>query len=240
MKLEEFSNLILDYGQKIKIEFNDKQIKQFYTYMNILLEWNEKINLTAIIEPKDIILKHFIDSITISKYIKENCNLADIGTGAGFPGIPLKIIRPDLNITLVDSLNKRIKFLDEVISQLELKEIHTVHSRVEDFGKNKKYRENFDYVTARAVANLSVLSEYLIPLVKLNGTCICMKGNEVNEEIINSKNAINVLGGKIVSVDEFKLANSEFNRNIIIINKYKDTPNVYPRKAGIPSKEPLK
>lgn len=240
MELEEFSRLIIDYGQKIKIEFNEKQIKQFYTYMNLLLEWNEKINLTAIIEPSDIILKHFIDSITINKYIKENSNLADIGTGAGFPGIPLKIIRPDLNITLVDSLNKRIKFLDEVISQLELKKIYTVHSRVEDFGKNKKYRESFDYVTARAVANLSVLSEYLIPLVKLNGDCICMKGSEVNEEINSSKNAINVLGGRIVSVDEFKLADSEFNRNIIIINKYKSTPNVYPRKAGIPSKEPLK
>lgn len=240
MELEEFSKLLLNYSQKVKIGFNEKKIKQFYNYMNLLLEWNEKINLTAIIEPKDIILKHFIDSITINKYIKENSSLADIGTGAGFPGIPLKIIRPDLNITLVDSLNKRIKFLDEVISQLELKNVYTVHSRVEDFGKNKKYRESFDYVTARAVANLSVLSEYLIPLVKINGDCICMKGNEVNEEINSSKNAINVLGGKIVSIDDFKLADSEYYRNIIVINKYKNTPNIYPRKAGIPVKEPLK
>lgn len=240
MELEKFSKILLDYSQKIKIEFNDKQIKQFYTYMNLLLEWNEKINLTAIIEPKDIILKHFIDSITINKYIKEDSKLADIGTGAGFPGIPLKIIRPDLNITLVDSLNKRIKFLDEVISQLELKNIYTVHSRVEDFGNNKKYRESFDYVTARAVANLSVLSEYLIPLVKINGNCICMKGSEVSEEINSSKNAINVLGGKIIIIDEFKLVGSEFNRNVIVINKCKNTPNKYPRKAGIPAKEPLK
>jgi 16S rRNA (guanine527-N7)-methyltransferase len=239
MELKEFKNLISDYGKKIDIVFNEKQIKQFYSYMNLLLEWNENINLTAITNPEDIILKHFIDSLTVNKYIKENKTLADVGTGAGFPGIPLKIYRPDLNITLVDSLNKRIKFLDEVIMQLDLKNINTVHSRVEDFGKDKKYREKYDYVTARAVANLSVLSEYLIPIAKVNGNCICMKGNDIKEELDNSKNAINILGGKISTVDEFKLADSEMNRNIIVINKIKSTPNKYPRKAGIPSKEPL-
>lgn len=239
MEKEKFKELMCYYGKQIDIEFDDKQINQFYDYMNLLLEWNEKINLTAIVEPEEVILKHFIDSLTINKYIEKNKTIADVGTGAGFPGIPLKIYRPDLNVTLVDSLNKRINFLNEVIDKLDLKEISTVHSRVEDFGRDKKYRESFDYVTARAVANLTTLSEYLIPITKVNGKCICMKGNDVKEEITNSKNAINLLGGKISKIDEFKLPNSDISRNVIIIDKMKNTPNKYPRKAGIPAKEPL-
>ena len=240
MNIEKFKELICSYGKEINILFDDKQLNQFYKYMNLLLEWNEKINLTAITEPEDVILKHFIDSLTISKYIKNNATLADVGTGAGFPGIPLKICRTDLKITLVDSLNKRINFLSEVISELDLKNIDTVHSRIEDFGKNKKYRESFDYVTARAVANLTTLSEYLIPICKVNGKCICMKGNDIEDEIANSKNAINLLGGKIENIDYFELPNSDISRNIIIIDKFKNTPSKYPRKAGLPSKEPLK
>lgn len=240
MNIEEFKDLMCSYGKQIDIEFNDKQLNQFYKYMNLLLEWNEKINLTAIIEPEEVILKHFIDSLTINKYIEKNKIIADVGTGAGFPGIPLKIYRSDLNVTLVDSLNKRINFLNEVISELELKDINTVHSRIEDFGKDKKYRESFDYVTARAVANLTTLSEYLIPISKVNGKCICMKGNDIKEEIINSKNAMNLLGGKIDKIDYFELPNTNISRNIIIIDKVKNTPNKYPRKAGLPSKEPLK
>lgn len=239
MEKEKFKELMCYYGKQIDIEFDDKQINQFYDYMNLLLEWNEKINLTAIVEPEEVILKHFIDSLTINKYIEKNKTIADVGTGAGFPGIPLKIYRPDLNVILVDSLNKRINFLNEVIDKLDLKEISTVHSRVEDFGRDKKYRESFDYVTARAVANLTTLSEYLIPITKVNGKCICMKGNDVKEEITNSKNAINLLGGKISKIDEFKLPNSDISRNVIIIDKMKNTPNKYPRKAGIPAKEPL-
>ncbi len=239
MEKEKFKELMCYYGKQIDIEFDDKQINQFYDYMNLLLEWNEKINLTAIVEPEEVILKHFIDSLTINKYIEKNKTIADVGTGAGFPGIPLKIYRPDLNVTLVDSLNKRINFLNEVIDKLDLKEISTVHSRVEDFGRDKKYRESFDYVTARAVANLTTLSEYLIPITKVNGKCICMKGNDVKEEITNSKNAINLLGGKISKIDEFKLPNSDISRNVIIIDKMKNTPNKYPRKAGMPAKEPL-
>ena len=239
MEKEKLKELMCYYGKQIDIEFDDKQINQFYDYMNLLLEWNEKINLTAIVEPEEVILKHFIDSLTINKYIEKNKTIADVGTGAGFPGIPLKIYRPDLNVTLVDSLNKRINFLNEVIDKLDLKEISTVHSRVEDFGRDKKYRESFDYVTARAVANLTTLSEYLIPITKVNGKCICMKGNDVKEEITNSKNAINLLGGKISKIDEFKLPNSDISRNVIIIDKMKNTPNKYPRKAGIPAKEPL-
>lgn len=240
MNIDIFKDLMCSYGKRIDIEFNDKQLDQFYEYMNLLLEWNKKINLTAIIEVEEIILKHFIDSLTINKYIGENKTLVDVGTGAGFPGIPLKIYRPDLKVTLVDSLNKRINFLNEVISKLDLKDINTVHKRIEDFGKDKKYRESFDYVTARAVANLTTLSEYLIPISKVNGKCICMKGNDIEEEVYSSKNAINLLGGKINKIDYFELPNSDISRNIIVIDKIKETPNKYPRKAGLPSKEPLK
>ena len=240
MNLEEFSEEFIKQAQEINIEIDINKIEKFYLYMNLLLEWNEKINLTAIIEPKEVILKHFIDSLTISKYIENNKTLADVGTGAGFPGIALKIYRSDLKITLVDSLNKRINFLNEVIKELDLKEIKTVHSRIEDFGKNKEYREKFDYTTARAVANLSVLSEYLIPIAKIDGKCICMKGSNIEEELNTSKNAIKILGGKIQKIEEFNLPKSDITRNIIIIKKLKNTPAKYPRKAGIPAKEPLK
>lgn len=224
----------------VNLELSEKQYEQFIKYMRLVQEWNEKINLTAIAEPKEVILKHFIDSLTINKYLKENATLADVGTGAGFPGIPLKILRPDIKVTLVDSLNKRINFLNEVIEKLNLEDIVTVHSRIEDFGKNKSYREKFDYVTARAVANLAVLSEYLIPIAKIGGKCVCMKGSNVEEEIEFGKKAINVLGGKIEKVDEFVLPDSDISRNVIILSKIKNTPARFPRKAGIPSKEPLK
>ena len=240
MNIEELKKIMIFYGEKIDIKFTEEQLNQFHEYMNLLLEWNEKINLTAITDPNEVILKHFIDSLTINKYIKENSTLADVGTGAGFPGIPLKILRPDLKITLVDSLNKRINFLNEVINKLNLVNIETVHSRIEDFGKDKKYREIFDFVTARAVANLAVLSEYLLPIAKVGGQCVCMKGSSVEEELSNGKNAIKVLGGKIKNIDEFVLPDSDMSRNVIIIDKIKNTPNKYPRKAGIPVKEPLK
>lgn len=240
MNIEEFKKIMTLYATKLNIEFTEEQLEKFYQYMNLLLEWNEKINLTAIVEPKEVILKHFIDSLTINKYLKENSTLADVGTGAGFPGIPLKILRPDIKITLVDSLNKRINFLNEVIEKLNLEDIETVHSRIEDFGKNKSYREKFDYVTARAVANLAVLSEYLIPIAKIGGKCLCMKGNNVEDEITSAKNAISVLGGKLERVDEFKLPDSDISRNVIVLSKVKNTPARFPRKAGMPSKEPLK
>ena len=240
MNIDEFEKKMIEYGKKINIKFTKEQLTKFYEYMNLLLQWNEKINLTAIIEPKEIILKHFIDSLTINRYLKENSKLADVGTGAGFPGIPLKIVRPDLKITLVDSLNKRINFLNEVITRLNLKEISTVHSRIEDFGKNKEYREKFDFVTARAVANLSVLSEYLLPISKVGGKCICMKGSNVEEELDTGKNAIKILGGKINCIDQFELPESDISRNIIVLDKIKNTSAKFPRKAGVPSKEPLK
>ena len=226
--------------QEIEITLNEEQQNQFYMYMNLLIEWNQKINLTAITEPKEIILKHFIDSLTILKEIKNDSKVIDVGTGAGFPGIPLKIANPSLNIVLLDSLNKRINFLNEVIEHLKLKSIETIHARIEEVGKNEKYREQYDVVTSRAVSNLNVLAEYMLPLTKLGGKCICMKGAEVEEEIENSKNAINLLGGKILKVDTFELANENIKRNIVIIKKEKNTPNKYPRKSGTPAKEPLR
>jgi len=239
MEIEEFSNKMRESFEKVGIVLNENQINQYYKYMDLLIEWNKKINLTTIIEPNDIILKHFVDSVTILKYIKDNESVVDVGTGAGFPGIPIKIANSTLDITLLDSLNKRINFLNEVIQKNELEKIQTIHSRVEDFGNNKKYREKFDVATSRAVANLSILAEYMLPLVKVGGRCICMKGNEIEEELENSKNAIKLLGGKIIKVEQFKLIDSDIARNIIIIEKVKETPNRYPRKAGMPTKQPL-
>lgn len=240
MEKIEFDKLMNKYAKEFEIMFNEKQLEQFYKYMNLLIEWNKNINLTAIVEPEEIILKHFIDSLTINKYIKKCASFVDIGTGAGFPGVPIKIYRPDVEVVLVDSLNKRINFLNEVIKKLELEDIETIHNRVEEFGKNKKYREKYDVVTARAVANLSVLSEYLIPLAKINGKAICMKGNNIKEEYNDSKRAIEILGGKITKIDEFKLPCSDIMRNVIIIDKIRNTPKEYPRKPGTPTKEPIR
>ena len=237
--MEEFKQNMKQYSKKIGIVLEEEQIEQFYQYEKLLLIWNEKINLTAITKPEEIILKHFIDSMTIAKYIGANKTLIDVGTGAGFPGIPLKIIRKDIKITLLDSLNKRVQFLNEIIKQLKLEEIETVHGRVEEFGKNKKYREKFDYATSRAVANLTTLSEYLLPLVKIEGKCICMKGSTVKEEIDQSQKAIAILGGKIEEMEAFQLTESDIDRHIILLGKIKQTPAKYPRKPGTPSKEPI-
>lgn len=240
MLKEEFTQKMKEFSNEIDILLNEKQIEQFYTYMELLLEWNEKINLTAITKPEEIILKHFIDSITIAKKIPENVKLVDVGTGAGFPGIPLKIVREDIELTLLDSLQKRINFLQEVVEKLELTGVKAIHSRVEDFGKNKKYREIFDCATSRAVANLSTLVEYLLPLVKLNGCCISMKGANVEEEIAQSRNAVLLLGGKMEEVEKFQLPKSDMDRCVVFIRKVKHTPLKFPRKSGVPAKDPLK
>lgn len=239
MNIEEFSKELTKLASKIEIELSLDEIEKLYKFMNLLLEWNKKINLTAITKPEDIILKHFIDSITIKKYIKSENKVLDIGTGAGFPGIPLKIISSDINFTLVDSLNKRIIFLDEVCDKLELDKIENIHSRAEELAKNKKYREQYDVVTSRAVARLASLVEYTLPFVKVGGRCICMKGSNVDEELIEAKKAINVLGGEVEKVDKFLLPNSDIERNIVIIKKIKNTSSKYPRKPGTATKQPI-
>ncbi len=240
MEKEEFAKKIQEQANLINIKLENEDIIKFYKYMNMLLEWNENINLTAIIEPNEIISKHFIDCLTINKYINDNDLIVDVGTGAGFPGIPLKIINENIKVTLLDSLNKRINFLNEVIKENDLKNITTTHERVEDFGINEQNREKYDIATSRAVANLSTLVEYLLPLVKVGGRCICMKGNNIKEEVEMAKNAIEKLGGKIIKIEEIKLPKTDIQRNIIIIEKVKKTPNIYPRKAGIPAKKPIK
>lgn len=239
MEFEEFKREFEKYLAKMNISLLKEQYGQFYAYMELLIEWNEKMNLTAITDPKEIILKHFVDSLTIAKYVKEDKSIIDMGTGAGFPGIPIKIYRKDVKVVLADSLNKRIKFLDEVIDKLKLENVETIHCRAEELGKNKQYREKFDYATSRAVANLSTLSEYLMPFVKLNGKCIFMKIIEVEEELEKAKKAIKTLGGKIEKVDKFEIPESDLGRSIIIVKKEKITPSKFPRKPGTPAKEPL-
>ena len=240
MEKEEFSEIIKKYSEEIEIKLQEEQIDKFYTYMELLLIWNEKINLTAITNPKEIILKHFIDSITVSKQINKNSKVIDVGTGAGFPGIPLKIIREDIELTLLDSLNKRINFLKEVKEKLKLSKTEAVHARVEEFGQNKKNREQYDYAISRAVANLATLEEYLIPLITINGYTISMKGPEIEEELKQSKKSISVLGGKIEKIEKFELPKSDIGRSLVITKKIKQTPAKYPRKPGMPAKEPIK
>ena len=239
MEFEEFKREFEKYLAKMNISLLKEQYGQFYAYMELLIEWNEKMNLTAITDPKEIILKHFVDSLTIAKYVKEDKSIIDMGTGAGFPGIPIKIYRKDVKVVLADSLNKRIKFLDEVIDKLKLENVETIHCRAEELGKNKQYREKFDYATSRAVANLSTLSEYLMTFLKLNVKCIFMKTIEVEEELEKAKKAIKTLGGKIEKVDKFEIPESDLGRSIIIVKKEKITPSKFPRKPGTPAKEPL-
>lgn len=238
MEIEEFKKKIIEEFRKISIEITENDADLYYKYMKTLLEWNEKINLTAITDENDIILKHFVDSVTINKYINKGDIVMDMGTGAGFPGIPLKILNKENKLILVDSLNKRINFLEEVKNELKLEKLDLIHSRAEDLAKNKEYRENMDIVTSRAVANLRVLVEYMLPFVKIGGRCICMKGPNADEEMKEAKKAIELLGGKIVEVENIKL-DDEMERNILIIKKIKATPNKYPRKAGTPIKQPL-
>ena len=239
MDFEIFKKEIFSKLTDINVELSESKIRQLFTYMELLIEWNKKINLTAIVEMTDIIDKHFVDSLTISRYLKEKSRVIDVGTGAGFPGIPLKIARDDLQIDLLDSLNKRVNFLNEVINELQLKNIKAIHSRAEDEGIKSEKREKYDIAVSRAVANLPVLLEYLLPFVKLNGVCICMKGANIEEEVKSSKNALKELGGEIEAIHKFNLPGTDATRNIIIVKKIANTPKKYPRKAGTASKNPL-
>ena len=224
MEINDFKNLLEKYANMLDIELSEKEIDLFYQYMKLLLEWNTKMNLTAITEEKDVILKHFIDSISIEKYLQGKNRIMDIGTGAGFPGIPLKILNQQKKLILVDSLNKRIQFLEEVKKELVLNNLELIHSRVEDLAKDSNYRESADVAVSRAVANLRVLVEYMLPFVKKEGIVICMKGPNIEEEIEEAKNAIEILGGKIENIDNIQLPEN-LERNIVIIKKVKDTPS---------------
>lgn len=239
MDFEEFKQKLQEESNKIQIKIEEKESRTFYDFMKILLVENEKVNLTAITEENEIIIKHFIDSLTINKYLINANKILDLGTGAGFPGIPLKIVNKDKEFVLVDSLNKRIEFLNKVKEKCELENLELIHSRAEDLAKNINYREKFDVVTSRAVANLRTLAEYLLPFVKKEGICICMKGPNVDNELEEAKNSINILGGKIEKIEKIFLKENDMERNILIIRKIQNTPNKYPRKAGIPTKSPL-
>ncbi|EST89145.1 16S rRNA (guanine(527)-N(7))-methyltransferase RsmG [Vagococcus lutrae] len=240
MKPEQFRELLAEKG----VVLTDQQMAQYRIYFDYLVEWNAKINLTAITDQEGVYLKHFYDSLTLSfiqEFDNEAYHLCDVGSGAGFPSIPLKIAFPHLKITIVDSLNKRIKFLSELVEALDLSDVTLCHSRAEDFGQNKAYREQFDFVTARAVARLNVLSELCLPLVKKDGYFLAMKAAKSEEELSEAQKAIAVLGGKFIRETTTTLPSSEEDkRSLIVIQKKKETPKKYPRKAGTPNKSPLK
>lgn len=227
--------------EKLNIHLNEKQMYQFMKYYEMLIETNKVMNLTAITDFDEVIDKHFVDSLALIQAIDLNKELKviDVGTGAGFPGIPLKIAFPELDILLLDSLNKRILFLDQVISELGLENIQTIHGRAEDFGKNPLYREKFDLCVSRAVANLSTLSEYCVPFVQVDGYFISYKSGKVQEELDASRHAVDILGGKVEKCLNYALADTDMERSLVVIHKLKPTKKAYPRKAGKPSKEPL-
>lgn len=236
--MDKFNEVLVNVMKKFSINLTDNQVKKFNTYCQLLIEWNNKMNLTAIKEPQEIAIKHFVDSCTVLNYvnIKKNAKIIDIGTGAGFPGIPLKILRDDLDVTLLDSLNKRLVFLNEVADKLEI-DVKTVHGRAEEFGRKDDYRENFDVAISRAVAPLNVLSEYCIPFVRNGGKFISMKGPNVKQEVDESKKAVKILGGKYKNIVQFNIEDN--SRSIVIVDKINSTPFTYPRHGSKISKKPL-
>lgn len=236
----EFKEALVEKGAKVGLTFTEEQVEQFTKYNELLVETNKVMNLTALTEPEDVAVKHMIDSLLV--YKKEAFNgksLADVGTGAGFPGLPLKIYDPSIKLTLIDSLAKRLKFLEEVVQALGLTNVELVHARAEDAGQNIKLREKFQITTARAVANLPVLSEYCLPLTKVGGTFYAMKGNKYQEEAEDGKRAVKTLGGVIEKIEEVHLPDLDDTRAIITIKKINPTPKQYPRKAGTATKKPL-
>lgn len=224
------------------LPIDSEKMNQFHKYLLLLQEWNEKVNLTAIIEDDEVYLKHFYDSLTLTRFIQfedRSLTLCDVGSGAGFPSIPLKILFPEIEITIVDSLKKRINFLEKLVEELGLENVHLHHDRAEDFGQQKEFRSSFDVVTARAVARLSVLSEFCLPITKEQGVFVAMKGSQGEEELDDAKKSIQTLGGKIDKIENFELPEDAGERSIILINKVKKTPKKYPRQAGTPNKKPL-
>lgn len=237
-----FYEIMKEAASDVNMKLTEVQYDKFIKYMRLVQEWNEKINLTAITEDEEFIKKHFIDCIKAFKSdeLKEAKNLIDVGTGAGFPGLPIAIMREDLNVTLLDSLNKRINFLNLVVSNLELKNVKTIHSRAEDGARKKELREKFDIATSRAVANMTVLSEFCLPYVKVGGHFVALKGPAIEDELKDSKNALGVLGGRLKNVIELEIEGTDLKHNVVIVSKTKECPSTYPRKAGTITKKPLK
>lgn len=226
---------------ELGIKQDQNQLERFHKFYQLLIEWNKVMNLTGITEYEDVVEKHFVDSLSIIKAVDLSRihTVIDVGTGAGFPGIPLKIAFPHLRVVLLDSLNKRIKFLDEVISQLGLTEICTIHGRAEEYARKEEYREQFDLCVSRAVANLSTLSEYCLPYIQVGGIFVPYKSGEIDDEVEQSKKAVRILGGNIKDVMKFELPGTDIHRSFVLIHKEQHTQKKYPRKAGIPAKEPL-
>lgn len=232
---------LIENMKMISVELMDKQVSQFIKFYEMLVEWNKVMNLTGITEYDEVVMKHFVDSLSIVKVngFDNVTSIIDVGTGAGFPGIPLKIVFPEIKITLLDSLNKRIKFLNAVIDELELENIETIHGRAEDFSKKEDYREQYDLCVSRAVANLATLSEYCLPYVKEDGYFLPYKSGDIKEEAANSKKAVKILGGSIEDIISFEIPDTDMARTILKIHKTKATPKRFPRKAGLPTKEPI-
>ncbi|MBE6097582.1 MAG: 16S rRNA (guanine(527)-N(7))-methyltransferase RsmG [Schwartzia succinivorans] len=236
-----FAEILKNAAEEYGISLSETQLRQFDRYQELLVEWNQKMNLTALTEPKDVAIKHMIDSVSVydEKWFSEGMSVIDVGTGAGFPGLPLKILCPSLKVTLLDSLNKRVKFLETVVSELGLSDIVCVHARAEEAARQKQYREKFDAVVSRAVARLPILAEYDLPFVRVGGFFAAMKGAKYEEEAEEAKKAVKLLGGGEPVLREIKLPGLEDKRGIIYIRKEKKTPSVYPRKAGTPEKNPI-
>lgn len=239
MNIEEFKNVFLEELNKNNIKVNDKEVKMFYEYMKGIIEWNDKVNVTAITEEKLFIVKHFIDSLLINHYLQGKDRIIDIGTGGGFPGIPLKILNKEKHFTLIDSVNKKLNVIRDLSIKLELDKLEIIHTRAEDLAAQKEYRETYDVATTRAVSNLSTILEYMLPFVKVGGIAVCMKGPNYKEELEDSKKAIEILGGKFEHIETFNLE-GEMERNILVIKKVKNTPNKYPRGQGKPLREPIR
>lgn len=238
MEFIEFKKIFLEELEKNNLKLDENKIKTFYDYMLGILEWNDKINVTAITDEREFIRKHFVDSLTVCRDIEDGKSVIDVGTGAGFPGIPIKIVKENSKVTLIDSVNKKLNVIRNISSEINLQNLEIIHTRAEDLANKEEYREKFDVVTTRAVSNFSTIVEYMLPFIKVGGKAICMKGPNFKEELEASKKAIDVLGGEINSV-RTEIISEDFERNIIIIKKVKNTPKKFPRGQGKPLREPI-